>query len=161
MGLSDAEHKALGIELFNATWELIDLGDKRSPDDDAEMLRRAYASAYHWSHVARPLERQRSEWLLARVWTLLGDGAPALRHARRAAEIGEAARWDPAADFAEFDLPFALEALARASAAAGAIDDARIHRARAEAAGSAITEAEEREYFLADLAGGPWFGLDV
>jgi len=74
--------------------------------------------------------------------------------------IREPAGGNPAEDFAEFDHPFALEALARASAAAGAIDDARRHRAQVELAGASITEAEEGDSFLDDLAGGPWFGLD-
>jgi len=160
MDLTADQHRALGIALFNATWELIDVGDQRTPADDAEMLRRAYASAYHWTHVARPVERVRSDWQLARVWALLGNGPAALFHARAAHETGEAAGWEGAEGFADFDQAAVLEALARAHAASGAMDAARTRRAQAQAAGASISESGDREYFLADLAGGPWFGLE-
>src|SRR4029078_5225716 len=40
-------HRAQAIECNNSTWEMIEA--ERTPANDEEMLRRAYASAYHWA----------------------------------------------------------------------------------------------------------------
>src|ERR1041384_7295781 len=62
---SDA-HRRLGVELFNETWSLMEAGDPA-------MVRSAYASLYHWSHVAGPVQICRGEWLVSRVWCVLGE----------------------------------------------------------------------------------------
>ena len=41
--LTAEQHRALGINLFNATWDLIVKPD-RTPDENAEMMDRAHAS---------------------------------------------------------------------------------------------------------------------
>jgi len=53
----------------------------------------------------------------------------------------------------------AAEAMARALACAGELDQAAAWYARASAAGAAIADDEDREIFTGDLATGPWFGL--
>ena len=45
--MTQEEHKKLGIDLFNATWDLIDRND-RTPAQNLEMIHAAHASAYHW-----------------------------------------------------------------------------------------------------------------
>jgi hypothetical protein len=52
----------------------------------------------------------------------------------------------------DFDLAFAYEALARASAVAGDVQEARRHLASAREARSGISEEDDRELFDADLA---------
>ena len=42
-------HRAQGIEANNATWELLEA--TRGPAEDEELLRRAYAAAYHWDRA--------------------------------------------------------------------------------------------------------------
>jgi hypothetical protein len=77
------EHRRLGVELYNGTWELIERRD-RTPDEDDEMLHRAHASAYHWlqaPHTAA--NRARSHWLCSRVHAIAGQPEGALHHARR------------------------------------------------------------------------------
>ena len=79
---------------------------------------------------------------------MLDRAEPSLWHARRALEYCE-----QAGDAAEpFDLPFCYEALARAYAVAGELDEARrwLERARDQAA--AIEDDEDRELVLAALA---------
>src|SRR6478752_5870503 len=94
------EQRQLGVDLFNGTWRMIEC---------------AHASAYHWAVApeCKPENRARSAWLLARVYTVAGRGEPALHHARRCLELCEQEGLD------DWDLAFAYEALARASATAG------------------------------------------
>ena len=45
--MTHEQHKKLGIDLFNATWDLIDKAD-RTEAENFEMIHAAHASAYHW-----------------------------------------------------------------------------------------------------------------
>jgi len=48
---NDSElHRRLGAELFNRVWDLLSL-ERRTADDEAEMIHTAHASRYHWSRV--------------------------------------------------------------------------------------------------------------
>jgi hypothetical protein len=143
---SDRE-RSLGIELFNKAWALMERPD-RSPEGDDELLHCAHASAYHWAQVGTIANRARSEWQCSRVYAVLGRAEPALHHARRCLELCESAP----DEMADFDLPFALEAMARAHAVAGDEDAAREWLDRARAAGEKIVDEDDRVLLEADLA---------
>jgi tetratricopeptide (TPR) repeat protein len=133
--------RQLGVDLFNGTWRLIE-----SREDDERMLHMAHASAYHWSIApeCKPENRARSEWLVARVYTLLGRPEPALDHAQRCLQ------WCEEHGVADWDLAYAYEALARAHRLAG--DEAAAERFLAEARAVEIADAEDREHLDEDLA---------
>jgi hypothetical protein len=146
------EHRERGIEIFNATWALLDKAG-RTIDDNEAMIRAAYAAAYHWSLAARrTVENEvRGEWMLSRVHAVAGFGETALRHAERCLRMTEAAGLD------DFDLGFAHEAMARSLACLGRGDEARRHLALARA--TAISDAPDQAIFDGDLAAEPWFGV--
>jgi hypothetical protein len=99
--------------------------------------------------------RQRGEWLMARVHTVLGETAPALQHARRSLELSEAYR----DQMKDFDIAYAYEGMARANALGGDRATARQYLEKAEAAGRAIADPEDKEIFMGDLEGGAWYGI--
>jgi hypothetical protein len=137
--------RELGIELFNRTWALMESPD-RDPD---ELLHCAHASAYHWLRAGGAVaNRARSEWQCSRVYAVLGRDEPALHHARRCLELCESAP----DEIEEFDLPFAYEAMARASAVAGNEAEAQEWLARARAAGERIADEDDRVLLESDLA---------
>jgi uncharacterized protein YndB with AHSA1/START domain len=150
--LTAEEHRERGIEVFNATWALVDKPD-RTPDDNEAMIRAAYAAAYHWSLAARrTVENEvRGEWMLSRVHALAGFGETALRHANRCLRMTEAA------GLTDFDLGFAHEAMARSLACLGRGDEARRHLAIAK--GTPVADPEDRAIFEGDLVTEPWFGI--
>ena len=47
-------HKQFGIDLFNATWDLMDK-PVRTIEEDDEMIHGAHASRYHWGKVGAPV----------------------------------------------------------------------------------------------------------
>ncbi|MEP4651584.1 MAG: hypothetical protein ABJ314_15470, partial [Ilumatobacter sp.] len=110
-------------------------------------------AGYHWARAegSSPANVARAEWLISRVWAVRSDGAMALRHGQRCLATCESA------GLADFDLAYAYEAIARASACRGETDEARDHLRRAS--GVTIADAEDRELFESDLAAPPWFGL--
>ncbi len=69
-------------------WDLLDKTNRTASDDEM-MLAAAYASCYHWLQVGTGLEHQRGEWLIARVYTVLGIKEQALRHASRCLDLTE------------------------------------------------------------------------
>ncbi len=150
--IDEKVHRRLAAELFNKTWEYIEKAH-RTPDEDAEMIHGAHASRYHWGVVGKPLNHERGEWQIARVYTLVGRAEPALYHARRCLEICERE------GIGDFDVAFAHEAMARASALAGDSHAFRAHYEKAKSLAPRIAESGDREYFLKDLDGGPWFGM--
>jgi hypothetical protein len=141
-------HRAIGIELFNRTWELMGKQDRTVDEDDA-MLHMAHASAHHWRAEgtgATANNLARSEWQVSRVYTVLGRGEPACYHARRCLEICQAN------GIGDWDLAYAYEALARAASAAGDVAAAEKWAEQARRAADDIAEDDDRELLLTDLA---------
>lgn len=132
--------RQLGVDLFNAAWRLIE-----SREDDDVLVHMAHASAYHWAAAPEclPENRARAEWLLARVYALVGRPEPALHHARQCLD------WCEQNGLTDWDLAFAYEALGRASRLAG--DDEVAARSIAQARAVEIAEADDRDHLERDL----------
>ena len=139
------EHRALGVELYNTTWELLEGG--AAPD---AVIDTAHASAFHWSHAAgaTAANRARSQWLCSHVYAVLGRPEPALYHAERCLALVQGTP----DEMEEFDLPAAYEALARAHAVAGRSEEARRFLAVGRAEISTIADAEDREHLESQFA---------
>jgi hypothetical protein len=139
------EQRALGVELYNKTWELLEAG----AEDADELVDTAHASALHWRFAtgATAANRARSHWLCSHVYAVVKRPEPALHHAERCLSVVLS---EPG-EMEEFDLPVAYEALARANAVAGNADEARrfIDLGRAEAA--KVADAEDREQLESQL----------
>jgi DNA-binding transcriptional MerR regulator len=147
--LLDADtHRALGVDLFNHVWTLLEAED-RTPEQDTEMMHAAHASVLHWTKSAPPDLRQRQaigEWQCSRVYATLGRGEPALWHANRCRDIAEGGTLD------DWVVAASYEAMARASRVAGDAEGAAAWRARAETATAAIADPAERQVIEGDLA---------
>ncbi|WP_076258901.1 hypothetical protein [Intrasporangium flavum] len=144
--MTDLDHRRLGVDLYNATWDLLERTD-RAPEDDDEMLARAHASMYHWLRFegVRPENVGRGHWLVSRVHAVLGQADAAAYHASRYVTIargGAGEGWDLAA---------ALEASARAAAVGGDFDAAERYEAEARDVLASLTDPEDREVVEADL----------
>ncbi len=144
----DVDHRALGVALYNDTWRLLE--KERTPEEDEELLHQAHASAYHWLKApeCEPKNRARGEWICSRVYAVLGRPEPAMHYAERCLQIVQASPQG----MDDFDLPFAYEALARANAVAGNSDEAAGYERQARENAEQITDAEDRELVLSDLA---------
>lgn len=138
---------ALAKALNNAVWDGLSAVAAGGTADPA-LADAAHASLHHWREAGGPLEEARGEWLVSRVYAVLGRAEPATYHARRSLEICERE------GFGGFDLAYACEAVARAAAVAGEPYEGL--RARAAALGAEIADPEDREIFENDLAAPPW-----
>jgi hypothetical protein len=136
------------------TWALLQKPD-RTPEDNDKMLAAAFASAFHYLEVGKPAHHQRSMWLISRVYCVLGNAAEALRHARRCLEMTEKHR----DQMADYDAAFALEAMARANALAGNMEEAKRFHALAAEGAATIEDPEHRRVFEEEFKSGNWSGL--
>ena len=148
-------HEKLAKQSFNKTWELLDKND-RTPEEDNEMIHTVHASRYHWgvlvaNQKGTALNLQRGEWQIARVYTVLERGEPALYHANVCLKLTQDN------NIGDFDLGFAYEAMARASALAGNTEDKDKYLKLAKEAGEKIKDKGDKDYFFEDLNGGKWF----
>ncbi|HEX4904416.1 MAG TPA: hypothetical protein VFU93_03110 [Acidimicrobiales bacterium] len=147
--MSDDVHRQIGVERFNASWDLIDKGAARSPDDDVELLLSAMTSRWHWGQVGGPEEVSTGDWQVAHAACLLGLGDLALLFARRNLATATERGWSG------WRLASAHEGMARASAVAGDADGRSRHLAAAEAALANEPDAEESRIIASQLATVP------
>ena len=136
-------------------WGFLEKEDRTLEENEA-MLLAAYASYYHWTKVGTMVHRQRGEWMLSRVYTVLGQFETALHHAQRCLALTEA-NLD---DMEVFDRGYAYEAMARSLALAGKKDKAKEFLIKAKAVSDSIDDDEDRKWFEGDLSGGEWYGME-
>lgn len=147
-------HRQFAVQYHDKTWDLLEKKD-RSRDENEMMLDYAHASLAHWRAAGTAVHHQRGEWLLARVYTILGEGDLALYHAQRCRQVLETNK-DVLTDF---DFAFSNEALGRAYALRGEKPESKKYIELAQKAGDAIKEKGDREAFFDEFNGGEWNGM--
>jgi hypothetical protein len=145
--MHEPDHRQLGVDLFNHVWTLMEM-DERTPEQDDEMIHAAHASRHHWAAVGTGANLARGEWQISRVYVTLGRGEPALYHAGRCLAYCEASP----DDIADWDIPYALEALSRAHLTAGNEEEAKSYAAQARELTAQIADEHDREHLEEDLA---------
>ncbi|MES0881945.1 hypothetical protein [Roseibium sp. SCP14] len=151
MTLADVDHKALAISLNQRIWFLLEKKD-RTAEECEEMVHVAHASLWHWLQVGGPVQQQRGEWLIGRVYVVLGIAEAALRHAERTFDLTER----HSAELQDFDHAYAYELMARALLLSGDHGKALDMWERAGNLGAEIQGVEDREIFQGDLRAIPF-----
>lgn len=137
-------HKKMAIDLFNFVWTLLDK-EKRTQTEKDTMVHAAHASRYHWGEIGTPLEFERGEWQISRVYSVLKRPHPALYHGNRCLEICKEN------NIKDFDIAFAYEAVARAYAVAGNKSESEKYIELGKKAGENIEDEENKKYFFSEL----------
>jgi hypothetical protein len=147
------DHRRLGVECNNRAWDLIEQVS-RTPAEDREMMAVAHASYLHWSKVGTPVNLQRAEATIARVYASVGLLQPALHHLH----IAERLVKEHAAGLGAFDAAMTEVIAARIHALAENAAEAELRYSSAWRLAAALGE-DDRGVLLADLARPPWFGF--
>jgi hypothetical protein len=150
----DEAHKEFAKGANGQVWQLLGRSE-RSPAENEEMEFAAFASLYHWLYVGTEVHRQRGEWLIAHVYTVLGNANLAIKHASRCLGLTEEYK----GQMEDFDIAYAYEGVARANALGGDGEVARKYLEMAKAAGEAIADSQSKEIFVGDLESGEWYGV--
>ena len=139
----DKWQRWFAIECNNRTWDLASKPE-RTPDEDREMLLGAYAAAFHWSIIGKPINDARADLALAHVHALLGHDM-ALDYAQRCLAFFENN------DGEDWDLAFAHAEMAHAAAVIGDYELHARHYAMAKERGLAIKDEEDRNIFMEEF----------
>ncbi len=148
-------HRKMAAQLFNHTWDLIDKGDKRTPEENEEMIHSAHASRYHWIIVINsgkypetgPVNHARGDQIISRVYSLLNMPHEALFYAEKTLNMCLNNK------IGDFDLAFGYEAMARAfSLQPDKKQELEKHLSLAKEAAEKIKKKEDKEYFLSELS---------
>ena len=146
-------HEQLAVSYNNDVWRLFESEHARRPEVRQLALLSAYASAFHWELEPgkMSINTVRLLWLISRAWAVVGNGEECLRYARLTFEaVNDLGVGD-------FDLAYAHEALARAYAALGRFDEARVELTLARSI--PIKDPQDVTIFTAFLESEPWFGI--
>ena len=144
-------HFSLAGALFNRSWELLDLGDQRTPEQDDELLTVAFASKFHWTNVAGATAENLAvaDNQIARAACDIGLGDVAVAYAKLALDRTTAEGWT------DWRLASAHEISARAAAVAGDAASRDEHLARARQVVAGIEDAEDRAVIEGQIATVP------
>lgn len=143
-------HKRSAVTSFNLVWSLLDKKDRTKQEDD-KMVHAAHASRFHWGEIGTPVEFERGEWQISRVYSVLNRPQSALYHAERCLEICKEH------NIGDFDIAFAYEAMARAHAVAGDKSDCEKYIKLAKEAGEQIKKKEDKDLFFGDIKTVPGY----
>ena len=144
--LSPELQRAVAVETFNRTWELLEAD--RSPAEDRLLLACALASRLHWDDIGTDESHATGDWLVAHVASHLGYADLALDFAAAAHE--RAASADPPLE--PWLLASTMEGLARAHAAAGHDDERDRWAARSRETLLTVDDADDRDLIASQLA---------
>ena len=120
----------------------------RTSEENAEMIRDAHASRFHWGEVGTSKNFAVGEWQIARVYSLLGMPESAVYHAKRSLAYVKVG----GGGFEDFHLPSSYEGLARAYATAADHRMARKYLGMAERFAKKIKNPENRKTILGQIA---------
>ena len=137
-------HKRFAVNCFNLVWTLMDKKNRTKEEDD-KMVHAAHASRFHWGEIGTPVELERGEWQISRVYTVVDRPQSALYHAERCLEICKEN------NIGDWDIAFAYEAMARACAVAGQRAECKKYIELATKAGGHIKEKGDRDYLFSEL----------
>jgi hypothetical protein len=146
--MADDPMRKRAVALYNQTWDLLD-DAQRDAAGDRRLLLSACASRALWEGIGDPQNLAVGDWMVSRVLAALGVGDLSVSFAQVTVEQCE-----------QHDLPVwmrasALEGLARAYAAAGAVDERDRFVALAGDLVAQIPDAEDRDLIAEQLATVP------
>ncbi len=142
-------HNYMAIEMNIQTWNLLTKED-RNPQESTKMIYCALASKYHWlkSPYFKPVNEQRAEWLLSRVFCEINNGEKALYYAEKCLELTKIN------NFNDFDLAYAYETMARANGVIQNEEGLEKYFKLAQKAGQQISNEDDKKLFFNDLNSG-------
>jgi hypothetical protein len=142
--VAQLDDRELAAQLYNRCWELLE--STRDADGDVELLTIAFSSRYHWLNAGGIEQWIASDWMVARVASALGDGALALRFAKRAhgaAQDNEVPDWL---------LASTAEGVARAYATTGNVEEFNNYAALATRLIDVIADPEDKSLIASQFA---------
>jgi len=152
--MTPEEQKELAISLHGKTWNFME-SKERSEDENFEMIHCAHATLFHWTQVGKTINLQRGEWLVSKVYWLLGMKEAALIHAQRCWLLTDMLAWEMTEDneLKDFDLAYANEIMYHAKKI-NEHTDSHLYYEKACEFAEKISKPEDKKWFYGDLKYG-------
>ena len=139
-------HKKIAVGTNNQIWPVLDAENPTEVQLE-EALHMAYASRYHWSKIGTAVNAVRAEYMIARVYSAMKRGEPALFHAKRCLEIAQ----ENKNSIEDWDLAFVYEVMARAHSVAGNKTECKRYYDLAQNAIKEIKNPEDKKICQGEL----------
>jgi len=139
-------HKKIAVETNNQIWPILDAKNPTRANLE-KALHMAYTSRYHWSKIGTAVNAVRAEYMIARVYSAMKRGEPALFHAKRCLEIAQ----ENKNSLKDWDLAFVYEVMARAQSAAENKTECKKYHKLAQNAINAIKGPEDKKICQGEL----------
>lgn len=146
-------HVAIAMDCNNKAWELLDKIDLN--EEEANYLTHmVHASAFHWAQVGNPLNMARSYYMLAKTCFITHKASEGKYWAHKCWGIVQDAPEKEA-----WDLPFAMEVMARASASEGDMQAYGKFKSQFLEATTTLSK-EDVDVTRGEWLKAPWFQVD-
>lgn len=143
--MNKEEHKDLGIQFFNQTWDFID-NDHKTQAEKMQLIDLAHGSKLHWVLSEPPMINiVRADWLISHAYAHLDFGGLALSYAKICLEQTLNHK------IKDFDLVFAYEAMARAYKILGDVSLCQAYLDKAYEAVKGVEKKEDKVYCISEL----------
>ncbi|MGB8196266.1 MAG: hypothetical protein WCF25_04575 [Acidimicrobiales bacterium] len=142
--MAQLDDRELATQLYNRCWELLET--TRDDDADVELLTAAFSARYHWLKAGELEQWIVSDWMVAHVASAIGDGALAVRFAKRA----HAAAQDNAVP--DWLVASTAEGVARAYATIGNVEEFNNYAALATRLIDVIADPEDQSLIASQFA---------
>ncbi len=129
--------------------------EKLTREEESQLITASQACVFIWKRVGTPLQVARAHWLASRAFCKLEDPKFALLHAQMCDFYTK-----QASDRKDFDEAYAMEALARAAALRGDLENGLRLKRDALALAQKIRDPEEQKNFRQQFQSLPWFVLE-
>ncbi|MGZ5278843.1 MAG: hypothetical protein ACXWC9_02810 [Pseudobdellovibrionaceae bacterium] len=148
------EGKKLADEARDASLRL--QGQARlSREEESQMITASQACVFIWTRVGTPLQVARAHWVTSRAFCKLEDQKFSLLHAQMCDFYTKQSR-----DRKDYDEAYAMEALARASALRGDVENGLRLKRDAVALGKKIRDPNDKLEFEKNFLTLSWFQLE-
>ncbi len=142
-------HKKIARETNNGIWPVLD-NENPTQEELETALHMAHTSRYHWSKVGTTVNLVRAEYMISRVYSAMRRAEPSLYHANRGLDLAKTAEKSDE-NFKDWDMPFVLEALAKAHSVAGNMSECASFKEKAQKLIDSISDPEDKKICQGEL----------
>jgi hypothetical protein len=148
--MEKTDHRTIAVAQYNNCWELLEK-EKRTSDDDVELMTSAFVSRYHWSMIGTHDQFVMADWMVSRTAAATKNGDLSIQFALLAFERAQASETP---DWLKASV---AEGLARAYACAGRVKERNSWFAEAERLVQDIIDPDDRELISSQLRSVPGY----
>ncbi len=143
-------HTKMGKKTNNGVWGVLDNNNPAGHELE-EALEMAYTSRYHWRQVGTLTNDVRAVYMICRVYAHMGKGDSAIAYGNLMLELAKKAATEDKDNWADFDMPFVYEALAKAYAADGNKKECAEYKKMSQALIDKLEDKQDREICQGEL----------